>query len=50
MAKKPKPKPDDKQQSQRFVETAKKLESDESEKSFDKAFEAINKKKTSSHK
>ena len=36
-----KPKPDDKEQSQRFVETAKQLESDESGKSFEKALENI---------
>ena len=34
-------KPDDRGQSQRFVETAKKLEADESGKSFEKAMKAI---------
>ena len=41
MAKKPKQKPDDKEQSQRFVETAKKLEVEEKEISFTKAIDSI---------
>jgi hypothetical protein len=36
--------PDDKEQSARFVETAKALESDESGKEFERAFELIRKK------
>jgi hypothetical protein len=41
VAKKPKPKPDDKEQSQRFVETAKALEADESGKVFERAFKKV---------
>lgn len=41
MSKKAKPEPDDKEQSQRFIETAKKLEVDEREKSFEKALEQM---------
>lgn len=37
MGKKPKPEPDDPEQSRRFVETAKQLEVDDSGKSFEKA-------------
>ena len=37
----PKPKPDDKEQSQRFVEIARKLEADESGKSFERAFNTV---------
>jgi hypothetical protein len=40
-----KPKLTDKEQSERFVETARKLGVDESGKSFEKAFEAISKPK-----
>lgn len=36
-----KPVPDDKEQSQRFVETAKMLGSDESGKNFDRALESV---------
>ena len=36
-----KPKRDDKEQSQRFVETAKQLEVDKSGKSFDRALKAV---------
>lgn len=49
MAKKPKPKPDDKEQSQRFIETAKQLEVDESGKSFQKAFNSIKHHHSSGH-
>lgn len=45
MAKKPKPRPDDDEQSQRFVETAKQLGADESGKSFEQAVSAITKNK-----
>ena len=41
MPKKPKPEPDDKEQSQRFVETAQELEIDESKKAFERALSAI---------
>lgn len=39
-----KPKPDDKEQSKRFVETARKLEVDESGKAFEKALKNISPK------
>jgi hypothetical protein len=48
VAKKKKQKPDDKEQSQRFVETARELEADESGKSFDKALKNVVPKKTRS--
>ena len=38
---KPKPKPDDKSQKERFIETARELEADESGKAFDRAFKRI---------
>lgn len=41
MAKKPKPEPDDKEQSSRFVETAKSLGVDESGKNFDRAMNLV---------
>ena len=41
MAKKQWPKQDNKEQSKRFVETAKKLEADESGKSFEKALGVV---------
>ncbi len=41
MVKKPKPKPDDKEQSQRFVETAHELEADETGKQFDRALKKV---------
>lgn len=41
MAKKPKPEPDDKKQSQRFVETAKLLGVDEDGKAFNRAMGAL---------
>ena len=41
MPKKPKPKPDDALQSQQFVETAKQLEADKEEKSFEQALNAV---------
>lgn len=46
MAKKPKPDPDDKEQSKRFVQTARELESDESGKQFQQALEIIPSKPT----
>jgi hypothetical protein len=39
--KNPKPEPDDKEQSERFIEKAKELESDESGKIFEEAFKVI---------
>lgn len=41
MANKTKPKPDDKEQSSRFVETAKSLGVDESGKNFDRAMNLV---------
>lgn len=41
MSKKQKPEPDNKEQSQKFIETAKKLEVDESGKAFERAMTAI---------
>lgn len=41
MEKKPKPEPDDKEQSQRFVETAKNLGVDENGKSFEESLRSI---------
>lgn len=41
MSKKQKPEPDNKEQSQRFIETAKKLEADESGEAFERAIENI---------
>lgn len=38
---KQKPKPDDKEQSKRFIEKARELEADESDESFDRAFKEI---------
>jgi hypothetical protein len=40
---KPKPKLTDKEQSERFIETARKLRVDESGKEFEKVFESISK-------
>lgn len=45
MAKKLKPKLDDKEQSQRFVETAQNLGTDESGKKFERALDDISKPK-----
>lgn len=41
MAKKPKPEPDDKEQSQRFVEIARQLEVDETGELFEKAIGVV---------
>ena len=41
MARKPTPKPDDPEQSERFVEQARELETDESGKAFDRAIGKI---------
>ena len=41
MAKQPKPKPDDPEQSKRFEETARQVEADESGKSFERAIEIV---------
>lgn len=45
---KPKPKLSDKEQSERFMETARELGVDESGDAFEKAFNRITKKETSS--
>ena len=42
---KPKPKPDDKEQSKRFIEKAREIEADESDEAFDRAFKMILPKK-----
>lgn len=41
MARKPTPKPDDPEQSERFVEQARELEADESGKAFEQALKKI---------
>lgn len=41
MSRQPKPKPDDPEQSRRFIETARERETDESQDAFDKAFKKI---------
>lgn len=41
MAKSKEPKPDDKEQSKRFIDKAKELDSDESGKAFDRALKNI---------
>lgn len=41
MTKKPKPEPDDKEQSERFIETAHKLKVDESGESFERALKVV---------
>ena len=41
MAKKPKPEPDDKEQSKRFVDTAHQLEADERGKPFENAIKSV---------
>lgn len=43
---KSKPKPDDKEQSARFIKKAKEIQSDNSKKDFEKAMNKITKKKT----
>ena len=45
MAKKPKPPPDDPEQSARFVETAKEVEADKSGAAFGRAFKKVLPKK-----
>lgn len=47
-AKKINPKPDDKEQSARFIETAGQVQSDNAQESFEKALEKIVKKKQTS--
>jgi hypothetical protein len=37
----PKPEPDDKEQSKRFIETAKELEADKNAENFERAFKTI---------
>lgn len=44
MADKPKPKPDDPKQYERFLEAAKKAEADETEKGADRAFKKVTSK------
>lgn len=41
MPKKPKPKPDDPKQSQRFIDMAREVEADGTKEEFDRAFEKI---------
>ena len=41
MPRKPAPKPDDPEQSKRFIETARELEADESGKAFERAIKKI---------
>lgn len=41
MKKSPKPEPDDKEQSERFIETAKELEADKNADEFDRAMTVI---------
>jgi hypothetical protein len=41
MPKKPKPEPDDPEQSKRFIETAREAEADESEEGADRAFNKV---------
>lgn len=50
VAKKPKPKPDDEEQSRRFVETARELVADESGKAFDRAISSITSSKSKKDK
>lgn len=50
MGKKPKPEPDDKEQSKRFVETARELEADESGESFKQALDGLIQSKATSGK
>lgn len=38
MPQKPKPEPDDKEQSERFIQTAKELEADKNAEAFERAF------------
>jgi hypothetical protein len=41
MPRKPAPKPDDPEQSKRFIETAEQIEADKSPKAFERAFEKV---------
>jgi hypothetical protein len=45
MGRKPKPKPDDPEQSKRFIEAAREAEADESDEGADRAFRKIAKKR-----
>jgi hypothetical protein len=47
---KPKPEPDDKEQSERFKETARQLETDESGEAFDRAFGVVTSTKNTGKK
>jgi len=44
MSQKPKPKPDDPQQSKRFIDAAREAEADETEAGADRAFKRVTKK------
>jgi hypothetical protein len=45
MPRKPAPKPDDPEQSKRFIETAREVEADEGREAFDRAFARVTKEK-----
>jgi hypothetical protein len=44
MSKKPNPKPDDPEQSKRFIEAAREAEADETEEGADRAFKSVTRK------
>jgi hypothetical protein len=44
MPRKPVPPPDDPEESQRFIDTAREVEADESPEAFDRAFDKVTKK------
>lgn len=46
MSKKPAPKPDDPEQSKRFLETAKEVEAEDDPQSFDRAFKSVSMART----
>ncbi len=50
MSRKPELKPDDPEQSKRFIDTAREREADESEEGADKAFKRVGKRDDKSHK
>jgi hypothetical protein len=45
MTKKPEPKPDNPEQSKRFIDTAKEIQTDEDPEAFDRAFEKVGRSK-----
>jgi UDP-N-acetyl-D-mannosaminuronate dehydrogenase len=49
MSRKKKPKPDDKEQSTRFIEIAGQIQSDNPEEAFEEAMDKIAKKKKANH-